>query len=911
MAFWNTSRPRRTWGKIVDQKRNLQRSPVMNRFSSQDRTLFLLQLLRSIALLSIVGSIVGSLFLLGAFAWYSKDLPQPGRIVRRDGFSTQFLDRDGKLLYDVFADQQRTPVKLDQITEYMRQATIATEDKDFYNHPGFDPLTPLRVTYNAVFRRQRLAGGSTLTQQLVKNVLLTNERRLDRKLKELILAIQIERQFTKDQILEMYLNEIPYGGPAMGVQAASQLYFSKDASQLSLVEAAILAGLPQRPSAYSPYIGKKDENDQPLWKGRAVGVLRRMREDGYITPELETTAVNELDSVVFQRQRADIKAPHFVFYANEQLAEMFGDTSVEGAGFKVTTTLDLDLQDEAETIVTEEIEKVESLNITNGALVVMDPENGQILSMVGSKDYFDEDIDGNFNVAVNGLRQPGSSIKPVTYLLALRKGLTPASMLIDVPTTFAPDDKPSTDPYEPKNYDGRYRGPVSLRNSLGSSLNVPAVKLLARYGVQNMLSLAYDMGFPTLEPTNENMRRFGLSVTLGGGEVHLIDTVTAYSSFANGGKKVEPIAILKVEDRDGNVIYENKPVQGKTVMSAGEAFLINHILSDNSARLLAFGANSLLNTGKPIAVKTGTTNDQKDNWTIGWSQTTMVGVWVGNSDNSAMKQVASGITGASPIWRRVMFEAIAQGRGTPDWEVPSEVEEVEVDAISGYPAHDNFPSKKEYVVKGTLPSLPDPIHSKLKLCRGQNRLASEIRIAKNDYDEKEFIALREEDPVSQDGKNRWQDGINAWVSDKEDIYKPPTEYCDNGGNTQDDIYIRLLQPENERTYQSEDIEIEVDAVSVEGIDRVEIWVDDQRKETLTSRPYKTRLHLPKDRYEIYAKARDNKGREVETSHVRIGTGNENWATPTPSPSPTNTPQPSSSPLISPLPSLLPDDDDDD
>ncbi len=897
----------------------LKRSPSWNHLTTQrvslrgagrfqlprDKKLFFLRTLRTLAILSVVGSVLGSFFLLGAFAWYSKDLPQPGKVVRRDGFSTQFFDRNGKLLYDVFADQQRTPIQLSQMTDYMKQATVSTEDKDFYTHAGFDPLTPVRIAYNYVFRGGRVVGGSTLTQQLVKNALLTNERSINRKLKEFILAIQIERQFTKDQILEMYLNEIPYGGPAMGVQAASQMYFSKDASQLSLVESAVLAGLPQRPSAYSPFIGKKDDDGVPLWKVRAIGVLRRMREDGHISADLETTAITELDSVVFERQRTDIKAPHFVFYAREQLEDMYGEGAVEGTGYKVTTTLDLDLQQSAETIVQEELEKVATLNITNGAVVAMDPDTGEVLTMVGSKDYFSEEIDGNFNVAVNGLRQPGSSIKPITYLLALKNGMTPATMLIDVPTTFAVNEDPVNKPYEPKNYDGKYRGPVSLRSSLGSSLNIPAVKILGKYGVQNMLGLAFDMGFPTLEPTKENLSKFGLAVTLGGGEIHLIDTTSAYSAFANGGHKVSPVSILKVEDRDGKVLFENRPVQGKEVMSKGEAFLMNNILSDNSARLLAFGANSLLNTGKPIAVKTGTTNDQKDNWTIGWSKTTMVGVWVGNNDSTPMKSVASGITGASPIWRRVMFEAIAQGRETPEWEVPSDVQEVEVDEISGYPAHSEFPKRKEYVIKGTLPSGKDPIHSKLKLCRGQNKLASEIRVAKGDFDEKEFIALREEDPVSQDGKNRWQDGINAWVSDKEDKYKPPTEYCDNGGSQ--DVYIRLLQPDDKKTFQGEDIDIEVDAVSVDGIARVEIWVDDQKKETLTSRPYKTRVNLPKGRYEIYAKAKDNKGKDVETGKIRIGTGNESWEEPTPTPSPTNSPEPTNTPTPGPtlLPTILP------
>jgi penicillin-binding protein 1C len=855
-----------------------------------------IRVLRFLCFAFLFCTILGMLGSTALFAWFSKDLPQPGRVIRQEGFSTSILDREGRELYDVYGDERRTPITIDQVSEYMRQATVATEDKDFYKHGGFDPLTPLRIVYNYVFKRGRVVGGSTLTQQLVKNSLLTNDRNVIRKFKELVLSMQIERQFTKDQILEMYLNEVPYGSNASGVQAASQLYFNKEASQLSLVESSILAGLPQRPSAYSPFSGKKNDEGVELWKWRALGVLRRMREDGYISEELEKTATTELDAVVFSPQSTQIKSPHFVFYVRDQLEEMFGPSLVENGGLKVYTTLDLDLQTSAQDIVAEEIEKVKDFNITNGSVMVLDPKSGEILTMVGSKDYFSTEIDGKFNVAVNGLRQPGSSIKPVTYLTALREGYTPSSMLIDVLTTFAPND--TTKPYEPKNYDGKYHGPVALRTALGSSLNTTAVKLLARVGVQNMLQTAFDMGFVTLEPTTENLRNFGLAVTLGGGEVHLIDTVTAYSSFANGGHRVEPVSILKVEDHDGNILYEYKPVEGKKVLDPGEAFLINDILSDNNARLLAFGANSLLNTGKPIAVKTGTTNDQRDNWTIGWSQTTMVGVWVGNNDNSEMKRVASGITGASPIWRRVMFAAIEKGRETPAWEVPDNVEQVEVDSISGYPMHDGYPTKKDYVIKGTLPNLPDPIHSKVKLCRGQNKLAPETRVAQGDFEEKEFVILKESDPVSQDGKNRWQDAVNAWIAGQSDLYKPPTEYC-NDHDTGDQLFVKLNKPNDQTSYPESGVDVEIDAVGIEGIDHVEVWVNGSRRESLTDRPYRTRLELGTGRFEIYAKARDNSGREVESSKVKIGTGGATWQEPSPTPVPP-TEAPSAAPTSVPI-----------
>jgi penicillin-binding protein 1C len=857
------------------------------------------KLMRLAAIGGLGAVVLGILLFFGLFAWYSRDLPKPGEVVRRKGFSTRIFDRNGNLLYDLYNSERRVPVKLEDLPENLKHATVAIEDKDFYKHKGFDFLTIVRIPYNVLFR-QRLVGGSTLTQQLVKNALLTNERTITRKFKELVLALQIERRFSKDEILLMYLNEAPYGGTAWGIGAASDMYFGKKVNDLSLAESAFLAGLPQRPSVYSPFAGKNDENGVPFWKGRSHAVLDRMKEQGYITDIAYQEASGQLDNLQFNQTVADIKAPHFVFYVRDQLEEMFGTDVVESGGLQVTTTLNGELQEEAQNIVKEEVDKIKNFNITNGAAMVMDPRNGEILSMVGSADYFTnpEDatdggkvIGGQFNVAVDGLRQPGSSIKPLTYLALLQRGYTPASMLMDVETTFATGTDPSEKPYQPKNYDGSFHGPVSVRNALGSSLNIPAVKALALVGVDNFLQLAYEMGFDTLEPSKENMKRFGLAVTLGGAEVHLIDTTTAYSAFANGGKKVEPISILKVEDMNGKKMFEHKPVEGRQVIQPEHAFLINQILSDNNARLMAFGPNSLLNTGRPIAVKTGTTNDQRDNWTIGWSQEVMVGTWVGNNDNSPMTRVASGITGASPIWRRIILAALEKGYSAPEWKVPDGVEQHNVDTISGYPSHDGFAEKTEWFAKGTLPSLPDPIHTKLKLCRGQDKLATDAMVAGGDYDEREFIVVNIEDPVSQDGKNRWQEAVNAWMSGQSDPkYKAPTEYCGESS----DVFVELKQPENEHTYDSEDIDVEVRADSGEGIDKIEIIVDGSVRETVHNREYKGKINLSKGRYEVWAKAYTRNGKSKETNKIRIGTGGKNWK---------EDPQPSPSP--SPSPSLLP------
>lgn len=902
-AIWETITAPLSWlGRKLTGKPRSRRS-----MSTTQQQVRKIKLIRLAAIGSLVAVVAGVIGFFGLYAWFAKDLPKPGEVVRKEGFSTRIYDREGEILYDLYNTERRTPIQIENAPEHLKHATVAIEDKDFYKHQGFDLLTILRIPYNAIFRR-RVIGGSTLTQQLVKNALLTNERTVIRKFKELILSLQIERHFSKDEILEMYLNEAPYGGTAWGVGAAADMYFSKKVNELSVPEAAFLAGLPQRPSVYSPFAGKEDEDGNPYWLGRTNAVLEKMYEQGYLTDVAYEEAVAQLDSMTFERTVSNIKAPHFVFYIRDQLEELFGEEVVESGGLQVTTTLDLELQEEAEEIVKEEVTDIAYLNITNGSAVVMDPNTGEILSMVGSADYFAQEatqegeptIGGQFNVAVDGLRQPGSSIKPITYLAMFQRGYTPASMLMDVETEFMTGVDATEKPYQPKNYDGTFHGPISLRNALGSSINVPAVKSVAIVGVDNFLSLAYEMGFKTLEPSPENLKRFGLAVTLGGGEVHLLDTVTAYSAFANGGTRVQPVSILKVEDKNGDTLYEHKQVQGAEVISPAEAFLINDVLSDNNARLLAFGANSLLNTGRPIAVKTGTTNDQRDNWTIGWSQEIMVGSWVGNNDNSAMKRVASGVTGASPIWRRIILAALDKGYGAPEWTVPDDIEQVQVDSISGYQTHHGFPEKTEYVIKGTLPTSPDPIHTKLKLCRGEDKLANDARVAAGDYDEREYIVIKIDDPVSQDGKNRWQEAAAAWIESQSDSrYKYPTEYCGESS----DVFVEMKQPENEKTYDSEDIEIEARAESGEGIEKMEIIVNGEIKETVNDREYKGKLHLPKGRYEVWVKAYSREDKAKESGKAKIGTGGENWKEPQPSPSPSPSPSlpttlPSSTPAVS-------------
>src|SRR3989344_955296 len=563
------------------------------------------------ALLAVIG---GVLFIGLLFAWYAKDLPRPDKVVRSEGLSTVVLDRNGEKLYDIFEDENRIPVKWEDVPEYLKHATIAIEDKDFYSHQGLSTLGIVRAVLRIIIFRD-VQGGSTLTQQLVKNVLLSQERTLPRKMKEAILAIQIERKYTKDEILRMYLNESPYGGTAVGVEAASEYYFGKPVRELTLIESVVLAGLPQSPSRLSPF-----GNDPKAYIGRSQEVLRRMREDGYIKRQEEDEARKALETVQFASGQSGLRAPHFVAYVKELLVEKFGKDRVDQGGMTVTTSLDWSLQEKAQTIVAEEVDKAKRLQVSNGAAVIIDPKTGEILAMVGSKDYAATDSGGfKYNVVTQGLRQPGSAIKPITYAAAFKKGYTAANVLLDVDTKY-PSGDPAKPEYNPKNYDGKFRGPIQLRYGLGNSINTIAVKISALVGVRDILRVAYDMGLSSLEPNDENIRRIGLSLTLGGGEVKLLDLTSAFGVFATGGFRQEPVSILNVEDAKGKVLFEHKIPAARRVLSYDIAYLISHILSDNEARREVFGPKSyLVIGGKTVAVKTGTTDDKRDNWTVGYT----------------------------------------------------------------------------------------------------------------------------------------------------------------------------------------------------------------------------------------------------------------------------------------------------
>jgi 1A family penicillin-binding protein len=609
-----------------------------------DRWLFLILLL---------GGVFGGWFFYDKI-W--KKLPDVNLIYNPPKMSTIITDRNGEVLYKFYQNENRTWVPLNQIPDSLKEATIAIEDKDFYKHHGLSVKGLINaVIYN--FKKDgedKPRGGSTITQQLVKNVFLTDEKTMSRKIKEAILTLMIEKKLSKDEILERYLNQVSYGGEAYGVAEASWKYFGKEVGQLNTIESAYLAGLPAAPSSYSPY-----GNNPNLGLLRAKHVIEEMVSNGYLTSVEAENCLSQ--KINIKTNNKEIKAPHFVFMVKQWLEEKYGYTNLEKRGLIIKTTLDLKTQKEAQKIVTDEVKNIAKLNIGNGSALILDVKTGDILAMVGSKDYNAIDIDGKFNVTT-GLRQPGSSIKPINYLLALKNGYSLASTIDDSPITYQVKGQK---PYSPQNYNGKYMGRVTLRTALASSLNIPSVKLLEKNGVNNMIDLAEKMGITTWKDRN----RFGLSLALGAGEVKMTELAQAYSIFANLGDKVEINPILEIKNYLGEIIY-TKGIEKERVVEPEYAYMINDALSDNQARSPIFGSNSkLVIKDKTVAVKTGTTNSLKDNWCIGWTPSYLVATWVGNNDGRPMSWVASGVTGATPIWNKIMTE-ILKNKGNESWQKP-------------------------------------------------------------------------------------------------------------------------------------------------------------------------------------------------------------------------------------------------
>jgi len=795
------------------------------------------------------------LFLLTGtlFLWYSKDLPNPYKINRLPiAQSTKILDRNGQLLYEIHGEENRTLIKFEDMPESIKKATIALEDEDFYKHSGFNLKGILRAFIYDFFHRQPSQGGSTITQQYVKNALLTSKKSISRKIKELILSLEIEKIYSKDEILAMYLNEIPYGNNAYGIQAAAQTYFGKDARDLTLAESALLASLPQAPTYYNPY----GSNSDILMK-RKDFTLDKMAELKLISKEEAKIAKQEEIKLVPRDH--GILAPHFVMYVKELLAEEYGEETLQKGGLVVTTSLDLEKQKLAEEAMEAKKANLQAKGAKNAALVSMDPKTGQILAMVGSIDYFDTENDGNVNVALR-LRQPGSSIKPIIYAAAFEKGYSPATLLMDVKTDFGNN-------YIPQNYDHKFRGPVSMRSALGNSLNIPAVKTLQLVGVRDACNLAQKMGIKSLNDPD----RYGLSLVLGGGEVKLMEMVQAYSVFANYGLRHDITPILKIEDSNGKILFEYKKEEdkGQRVLDENIAAMISDVLSDDSARTITFGAGSLLTLyGRPVAAKTGTTDEYRDGWTIGYTPSLVTGVWAGNNDNSQMKH-GGGYTVAAPIWNYYMNKALA---GTPveNFKLTDGIEKVTVDALTGMLPLENIPeelkealpTKKEIFLSDAKPQIQDNVHKIIRVIKQEtkenkqqetetkedgltNLEQTEYKIAGDDcpIGMTEYKLFLEFHSIRSDLPN-WENAVIKWAEEN-GYNNVPTEIqsCEDFVK-ENKPEITIISPKNNQSIDDK-LSVIISYKAPKIADKVEYFLDEEKIAEVDKAPFNlTSFNLP-------------------------------------------------------------------
>lgn len=661
----------------------------------------------------------------GLYFWLFGNLPRLEELDQNLNLpSVRITDRYGQLLYDVLPEQggRHTSVPLDKIALQLQQATIATEDANFYDNPGVDIAGILRALWINLRGGETLAGGSTITQQVARNLLLDEDERYERsprrKLREMYLAWKLTLHFTKDEILALYLNQTNYGALAYGVEAAAQTYFGKPSAELDLAECALLAGLPQAPAIYNPFI------DPEAAKERRGVVLRLMEEQGYITTEERQVA--ERQALAISSQPYPILAPHFSLWVSSQLDEIFTSAEIrQYGGLVVRTTLDLDWQRVAERAITRQLEALQQSpdglghNVNSAALVAIDPQTGEIISMVGSPDYFNADIAGAINMALSP-RQPGSSIKPIVYAAALDpdqpQPWTAATLILDVRTSFQTADGKA---YTPVNYDALEHGPVLLRSALASSLNIPAVATLDYIGLQSMMDTAHSLGIRTLG----NPQDYDLSLALGGGEVRLLELTAAYGAFANGGYRIVPRAILEITDPQGNIVYSPPPPAQEQVLDTRVAWLISDILSDDEARSIGFGRNSVLNIGRPAAVKTGTTTNFHDNWTVGYTPELVVGVWAGNTDYQPMSDV-TGLTGAAPIWHEYLRTVL--GNNTPrQFTRPDSMLQAEICSLSGLLPSPACPYQRlEWFIDGTQPTQEDTFYRLVEIDQETGMLAA-------------------------------------------------------------------------------------------------------------------------------------------------------------------------------------------
>lgn len=743
--------------------------------------------------------------------------------------STKIYDRTGEiLLYDIHQDAKKTDITIDKISPNIKNATIAIEDSEFYNHKGVRITSTIRALLSNLFDIGIGGGGSTITQQLVKNTLLTQDKSYIRKIKEWILAIKIDKSMPKEKILEYYLNENPYGGNIYGIEEASKTYFNKNAFNLSIAESAYLASIPQSPTILSPFGKNKDKLE-----ARKNLVLSRMLELSLISKIEYDSAKNEVVNFIPQTTTG-IKAPHFVFFIKDYLEKKYGSEMVEKGGLKVITTLDYNLQEKGEKIVKEgALQNEKDWNGKNAGLVAIDPKTGQILTMVGSRDYFDKTIDGNYNIAT-ALRQPGSSFKPFIYATAFNKGFTPNTVLFDLPTEFQttcnaygkalPGHKQS-DCYMPSNYDNKTVGPISLRNALAQSRNIPAVKLFYLAGLKDSLQTSEAMGISTLT----DVSRYGLTLVIGGGEVSLLDITSAYGVFANSGLKNQTTGILKIENTNGEILEEYNP-NVKEILPKNTALTISDILSDNVARTPTFGSSSPLQIpGKEIAVKTGTTNSNKDAWTIGYTPSIVVGVWAGNNDNKPMKKGGSAVAG--PIWNKFMNEAL-QILPNEKFEKPN----LETDPQIVKPVLRGFWQGNEhfFIDKISLKLAGEYTPRETM----QEKVITDVHSILYWINRNDILGKASTNPEEDPQFNNWDIPVQNWWN--QNAYKytkiswadKPTEIDDIHNNASMPI-IYILEPDSASTYSpNEKISLKIKSYGYFPLQKIDIFINNTFIETI-------------------------------------------------------------------------------
>jgi 1A family penicillin-binding protein len=802
------------------------------------------------------------------FIYITKDLPDPANLQNRSiTESTKIFSRNGELLYEVHGEVKRTQVKLSEMSAFIPKATVAIEDKDFYEHSGISIKGILRALWKDLLSLDKSQGGSTIVQQFVKKAILSDEKAWTRKIKEIVLSLEINARFSKDEILNMYLNEIPYGRNSYGVEAASQSYYGKSAKDLTLAESAYLAALPQAPSRYKP-----DGPNRELLDGRKDTILKAMREQGYITEQQETEA--KAATVTFQPTHTAIHAPHFVLYVQDYLADKYGERTLEEGGFKVYTTLDLRLQTIAEKVVKEGVEKSVGRNKNNNAaLVAMDPRTGQILAMVGSKDYFGTSepagcaprkclFDPNVNVSTSP-RQPGSSIKPLVYVTAFGPEfkMSPATMLMDVITNFGTYGGQS---YIPRNYNGNENGPLPIRKALAGSLNVPAVKTLALIGVDNAIDTLRTLGYTT--PLSD----CGLSLVLGGCEVKLLDHVSGYASLAAGGIRRDKTSILRIEDRNGKTLEEYKE-NGEQVIDAQAAYLVTNIMTDNASRSFVFGNSTLLTLpGRPVAAKTGTTQKWRDGWALGFTPSLAAGVWTGNNNGEFMRQGADSIVVAAPMWNQFMKEAL-EGTPVEQFSIPKGIQHITVDAVSGkLPTNATPETKTEVFASYSVPTETDPVHIVVNVDTRTGEAAT-ADTPLEFVQPRSFTVFHSERPDNPS----WEEAVQKWAKEHGYNNAPIGGEPINPDPSMGDLHIEFTEPSDGATITTSPFKVVLEASSVVGISQVELLIDGEVYQSANIAPFTFSVNkkLSEGSHTLAARVTDKAGATSQaTTEIKVLSG---------------------------------------